>query len=78
MYRALRALERDGLVHSAWAPSAAGPDRRIYHLTRAGMEQLHDHVAALAGARDVLEIFLSRYAEFVALPRAGAQAGARP
>src|SRR5438034_9919232 len=37
LYRALRVLERDGLVRSAWKPSQAGPERRIYALTRAGM-----------------------------------------
>nr|MBA3788699.1 helix-turn-helix transcriptional regulator [Actinomycetota bacterium] len=30
LYRTLRALERDGLVHSAWEPSQSGPNRRIY------------------------------------------------
>src|SRR5919198_4375201 len=40
LYRALRALGRDGLVRSAWQPSRTGPDRRIYELTRAGMEEL--------------------------------------
>ncbi len=71
LYRALRALEREGLVRSAWEPSAAGPDRRIYELTRAGMEELHGRAKALAQVSETLELFLSRYGEFVALPRAG-------
>ena len=29
LYRALRKLEGEGLVQSAWQPSGAGPDRRI-------------------------------------------------
>ena len=68
LYRALRALERDGLVHSAWEPSRAGPDRRIYEITRRGMEALHEHVKALAAAQGSIAVFLSRYSEFVALP----------
>ena len=76
LYRALRALERDGLVHSAWETSSAGPDRRIYEITRRGMEELHEHVKALALAQTSIAVFLSRYSEFVALPQASAPAGA--
>ncbi len=74
LYRALRALESDGLVHSAWEPSRSGPDRRIYELTRAGMEELHRRSKSLVRARATLDVFLSRYAEFVALDDAPAAA----
>ena len=67
LYRALRAMEHEGLVHSAWGPSASGPDRRVYEITRAGMEELHDRAGALAETRAVLDRLLSRYEEFVAL-----------
>lgn len=69
LYRALRALEREGLVRSAWEPSPQGPDRRIYEITRAGAEYLHEVAQALRGTADILERYLSRYEEFVALPR---------
>jgi poly-beta-hydroxybutyrate-responsive repressor len=69
LYRALRALEHEGLVRSAWEPSSAGPDRRIYQLTRTGMEELHRRAKALVDAREMLDVFLSRYGEFVALSR---------
>ena len=72
LYRALRALEQDGLVRSAWEPSAAGPDRRIYELTRAGTEELHRRAKELARARDTLDVFLSRYGEFVTVGRRNA------
>jgi PadR family transcriptional regulator PadR len=65
LYRALRSLEREGLVRSAWEPSSTGPDRRVYELTRAGMESLHVAVKSLAEAADVLDVFLTRYEEFV-------------
>ncbi len=67
LYRALRTLERDGLVHSAWEPSQSGPARRIYTLTRPGMEELHRRTKSLVRARETLDVFLSRYSEFVAL-----------
>ncbi len=69
LYRALRALERDGLVHSTWERSDTGPDRRIYQLTRPGMEELHRRVCALARTRRLMDGFLGRYEEFVALDR---------
>jgi len=67
LYRALRALENDGLVQSVWEKSSSGPDRRMYELTREGMERLHESVIALRSTNELLEVFLSRYAEFVAV-----------
>lgn len=69
LYRALRKLEDAELVRSAWERSAAGPHRRIYQLTRAGLEQLHREARALAKAQGSLGTFLARYEEFVALRR---------
>ena len=79
LYRALRGLEEEGLVHSAWERSDAGPDRRRYELTRAGIEQLHAEAKALEVLRDRLSAFAARYEEFVALRpgRRGAAAGTR-
>ena len=78
LYRALRALEDEGLVRSAWEPSAAGPARRIYELTRGGMEELHASAGALRGTAQLVDSFLTRYAEFATLAaerRRGARAG---
>ncbi len=67
LYRALRALEQEGLVRSDWERSREGPDRRIYEITRAGMEKLHERAKDLVHTRETLDHFLSRYEEFVAL-----------
>ncbi len=67
LYRALRTLETDELVRSVWEKSTTGPDRRMYELTRAGMEELHLAAKALMATDEVLGVFLSRYSEFVAL-----------
>jgi poly-beta-hydroxybutyrate-responsive repressor len=69
LYRALRSLERERLVRSAWEPSGVGPHRRIYELTRSGMEELHRRATALAAAQGSVEVFLSRYGEFVSVRR---------
>lgn len=76
LYRALRGLEEERLVRSAWEPSSEGPDRRIYTLTRAGMEELHRHAKALARTQETIDVFLSRYGEFVSLPKRGEPAPA--
>ena len=40
LYPALRALEREGMVESAWETQPSGPARRIYTLTDAGHAKL--------------------------------------
>ena len=77
LYRALRALEDEGLVHSSWEKSRVGPDRRIYELTRAGSESLHDEAKAIALVSETLEAFLGRYEEFVAISPRRVAAGRR-
>ena len=67
LYRTLRALEAENLVLSAWEPSESGPDRRTYTLTRPGMEALHASAQELLATVAILEVFLSRLSEFVAL-----------
>src|SRR5215831_19330721 len=47
LYRALRAMEGDGLVHSEWRLSTAGPGRRHYELTACGHERLRCWAEAL-------------------------------
>src|SRR5215216_6534221 len=60
LYRALRSLEEERLVRSAWEKSLSGPDRRIYELTRAGGEALHEQAKMIASVTETLEAFLSR------------------
>ncbi|HET8953550.1 MAG TPA: helix-turn-helix transcriptional regulator [Solirubrobacteraceae bacterium] len=67
LYRMLRILEEEELVRSAWEPSPQGPDRRIYEITRKGAERLHDEARGLGLTAEILERFVSRYSEFVAL-----------
>ena len=69
LYRALRGLEAEGFVRSAWEASDSGPNRRRYELTREGMEELHGQAQGLVVAGAALERFLTRYEEFVALRR---------
>ena len=77
LYRALRQLETDGLVRSVWEKSTSGPDRRMYELTRIGMETLHASAKDLMVTGGILSVFLSRYSEFVALDPDAAEAPPR-
>jgi PadR family transcriptional regulator, regulatory protein PadR len=77
LYRALRSLEKEKLVRSVWEPSETGPDRRTYEITRAGMEELHRSARAIAAGQETVARFLSRYQEFVALPRSSRSSTSR-
>lgn len=66
LYPALHALEREGLILSAWETPAGGRERKVYRLTQAGEKKLDEwslgwqqFVAAvgriLAPAPEVLE-----------------------
>lgn len=61
LYRALRGMEREGLVESEWETSEAGPARRTYTLTSEGLEWLHAWAGALRESRRLISRFLDRY-----------------
>ena len=56
-------------MRSAWEKSSSGPDRRMYELTSAGIRRLHESAQALMATDQVLNVFLSRYRQFVAPER---------
>lgn len=62
LYRALRAMDEEGLVQSSWEPSGVGPARRIYALTTEGREWLHLLAGSVADVVRSLETYQQRYA----------------
>ncbi len=72
LYRALRALEQEGLVRSWWERSDAGPPRRTYALTEEGLDWLHVLAGSLREVYRLLGSYLERYesldARLAALP----------
>ena len=68
LYRVLRKLEQEGLVSSSWQPSAAGPPRRVYALTDAGVAELDRRATELAEGERRIDAFLSRYLRARRLP----------
>jgi PadR family transcriptional regulator, regulatory protein PadR len=65
LYRALRVMEKDGLVESWWEHSSAGPARRSYRLTEEGVDWLHAWAGALREGRRYLTTYLDRYDRIV-------------
>ena len=62
VYRALRELERDGYVTSAWDTSVtSGPARRVYTITDAGVAALGLWADALNNYRQTLDRFFRLY-----------------
>lgn len=70
LYRALRSMERDGLVGSHWEVAGSGPGRRRYHITPIGCRRLDDDAGLLKQTRTVVELYLERYQSLM-MPRTG-------
>ena len=60
VYRALRALEDEGLVVSVWRADLPGPTKRTYTLTDEGRAVLDSWLRSLDELRDGLTVFLDR------------------
>jgi poly-beta-hydroxybutyrate-responsive repressor len=75
VYRALRSLERQGLVCSEWQTSDVGPARRTYHITPEGNVTLEDQAHGLERIHDVLHVFLERYSRVADVNRPPAYEG---
>jgi PadR family transcriptional regulator PadR len=65
LYRCLRAMDEEGLVHSSWEPSTSGPARRIYQLTDDGRDWLHVVAGSLAEVQRSLGSYQRRYQRVV-------------
>jgi poly-beta-hydroxybutyrate-responsive repressor len=58
VYRALRALEEEGLVESEWQADLPGPAKRTYTLTDDGRAALEAWLESLEWLRETLGSFL--------------------
>lgn len=61
VYRALRAMDVEGLVSSSWDQSPAGPMRRIYRASPAGRRWAASASDCLRDADQVMAVWLARY-----------------
>ena len=69
VYRTLRDLERGGLVSSTWAEESAGPRRRAYELTPAGIDALDDWAVVMRERARLIGEFNADYLETVTAAR---------
>ena len=61
IYRHLRQLEEDGLVHSEWETEGTGPAKRMYRLTPEGKEVLEIWIVYMERQAENLQNFTRRY-----------------
>lgn len=61
IYRHLRQLEEDGLVHSEWETEGSGPAKRMYRLTPEGEEVLEIWIVYMERQAENLQNFIRRY-----------------
>lgn len=58
VYPLVSRLLKDGRIASTWQESPAGPPRKVYHLTDAGIERLSELTAAWRLVRDGVDQIL--------------------
>lgn len=61
LYRALRGMERDGLLTSHWQMSEAGPSRRTYELSHTGQLALRTWSDALEQCRSIIDHYIAAH-----------------
>lgn len=61
IYRALRGLERQGLLQARWEPNPAGPARKVYSVTGTGAAALEIWTRDLQALRKLLDFYMCRY-----------------
>lgn len=63
VYRMLRKLQRDGQLRSHWGTTVAGPRRRLYEITPAGLRNLAEIAERLAAISRTHDTFFEAYAQ---------------
>lgn len=64
IYRALRIMEKDGLVISKWEESNQGPKKRLYEITSKGNRELDSLIKILKHRRTCIDMIIDNYERF--------------
>ncbi|NRD78644.1 poly-beta-hydroxybutyrate-responsive repressor [Bacillus sp. BRMEA1] len=67
LYRMLRQLEKDDLVSSEWDTTGAGPAKRRYSITKAGVTYLKGYANQLETYQSLLDQFFKMYTSVLEL-----------
>jgi DNA-binding PadR family transcriptional regulator len=73
VYRALREMEAAGLVSSQWDDESLGPQRRVYSITRDGLEHLEEWVVDLRRTSQEIGRLLTAYRQVGQSSRKGGE-----
>jgi poly-beta-hydroxybutyrate-responsive repressor len=63
VYRALRRMEKKGMVSSGWETARGGPARRVYSITEDGEAYLESWMNSLEQQQKMIEMFFRIYTE---------------
>lgn len=72
VYRALRALDEEGLAESWWEESGSGPVRRRYRVSDEGLSCLQAWAASVGESASRLSSFVARHRRLGAVSAVGA------
>lgn len=61
VYRTLRQMEKENLVHSQWDTTSGGPAKRIYSITQQGEDYLSAWATTLEQYQKTLDRFFAMY-----------------
>lgn len=64
IYRALRSMEKSGLVKSKWVESDQGPRKRLYEITSKGKEELDSLIQILKHRRRCIDQVINNYEKY--------------
>ncbi len=65
LYRTLRKMESNKLVHSQWGAGIQGPKRRIYDITNLGKKELDSWILILKSRKASIEKLIDNYEELM-------------
>lgn len=63
LYRMLAKLENIGFVTTDWDIETAGPAKKVYRITKYGLEALESYVNELSNFKRIIDEFLERYSK---------------
>ncbi len=61
LYRIMHRMEEQGWVCSSWQKGAQGPQKRVYSITKPGLEALCEWIEIFKQRRQSIDLLLSEY-----------------
>ncbi len=71
IYTILRRMEKKGLVTSKWMNNESGANRRVYTLTKEGIQVLREGLKMVRQRRQLMDSLIQYYDKHLAEPKEG-------